>query len=242
MSILHQHSLYHSDVKPSNILISSPSSIPTAPTSNPKPADNLPVKILNFANLLTFQDSDRFHKKLYCHAEYLSPEQIEKSEDVTIMQCGEVWNLGVLLYALYQGEFPFPGETDEEIIQKIITKPNNWTPKWKEGLPEIVQSFIMMCLEADPFKRIDKIQFFNHPYILQNFTPPEIVLHGRLLVSNYQKVFEIYSSEQFVEAILSYYLSGINIKKQMGKVQTRVKAIARDRLVFVPLEKMQKAY
>ena len=82
------------------------------------------------------------------------------------MQCGEVWNLGVILYVLYQGEFPFPGFSDEDIITSIISKPNNWGPQWREGLADIVKNFIMMCLDSDPFKRIDKIQFVNNDYIL----------------------------------------------------------------------------
>ena len=60
------------------------------------------VKVLNFGSLLMCGgDDEKLRKKQYYHAEYLSPEQIEKSEEITIMQCGEVWNLGVMLYVLY---------------------------------------------------------------------------------------------------------------------------------------------
>jgi len=46
-----------------------------------------------------------------------------------MMQAGEMWNLGVILYVLYQGEYPFNGFYDEEIIADIINKPNNmWKP------------------------------------------------------------------------------------------------------------------
>jgi hypothetical protein len=53
----------------------------------------------------------------------------------------------------------------------IITRNNNWMPQWKEGVFDSLKSFIMMCMESDPYKRGDKLQYVNHPYILQNHTP-----------------------------------------------------------------------
>ena len=87
------------------------------------------------------------------------------------MAAGELWNVGIILYTFYQGEFPFKGETDEEIIDLIVNRPNNWMPQWREGISESMKNFIMMCLEADPFKRGDKLQYINHPYIMQNSPP-----------------------------------------------------------------------
>jgi serine/threonine protein kinase len=69
------------------------------------------------------------------------------------MQGGEIWNLGVILHAFYQGEFPFKGQPDETIISQIIQRENNWLPVWKEGLCEPIQNFIMLCLDGDPYRR-----------------------------------------------------------------------------------------
>ena len=57
-------------------------------------------------------------------------------------------------------------QTDEQIIDLIVNRPNNWMPLWREGTSEQMKNFIMMCLEADPFKRGDKLQYINHPYIM----------------------------------------------------------------------------
>lgn len=114
------------------------------------------VKLLNFAHLMN-QQQEKYHKKQYNHAEYFSPEQIEKSEDPTIMQAGELWNVGVITYALYQGHFPITGEGDEKIINNIIARPNNWVPTWRDGIFDSLKTFILMCLDADPYKRLDKI-------------------------------------------------------------------------------------
>lgn len=128
------------------------------------------IKLLNFAHLMN-QQQERPHKKQYNHAEYFAPEQIEKSEEQTTMAAGELWNVGIILYTFYQGEFPFKGQTDEETIDLIVNRPNNWMPQWREGISESMKNFIMMSLEADPFKRVDKLQYINHPYIMQNSSP-----------------------------------------------------------------------
>jgi hypothetical protein len=52
-----------------------------------KPHNNKPlmnVKLINFGNIINFTQ-DKYHKKQYQNAEYLSPEQIQKCEEVNIM-------------------------------------------------------------------------------------------------------------------------------------------------------------
>lgn len=117
------------------------------------------------------QPQQAYQKKQYNHAEYFSPEQVEKPDDLTIMQSGELWNVGVIIFTLYQGEFPFPGESDDKIIQSIISRPNNWTPVWRDGLFDSLKTFVMLCLESDPYLRVDKVQYMNHSYIMQHHTP-----------------------------------------------------------------------
>jgi serine/threonine protein kinase len=84
------------------------------------------------------------------------------------MSAGELWNMGIILYTFYHGEFPFKGNSDEEIIENIINRPPNWTPEFRDGLSEQLRNFIMMCFEYDPYKRGDKLPYINHPFILLN--------------------------------------------------------------------------
>jgi hypothetical protein len=73
------------------------------------------------------------------------------------MQAGELWNVGVITYVLYQGHFPIGGESDDKIINNILQRPNNWVPQWKDGIFDSIKNFTLMCLDADPYKRLDKI-------------------------------------------------------------------------------------
>jgi serine/threonine protein kinase len=89
------------------------------------------------------------------------------SGDISMMQAGELWNLGVILYVLYQGEYPFNGFTDREVITEIVNKPNLWKPFWKEGVNDLVKNFLLILLDSNAYKRTDKAMILNDPYILQ---------------------------------------------------------------------------
>ena len=161
------------------------------------------VKFINFGNLLNFKP-DNFHKRQYYFAEYLSPEQIEETDDPLMMQAGEMWNLGVILYVLYQGEYPFNGFYDEEIIADIINKPNNmWKPQWKDGIGEHAKNFICLLLDSNPYIK-DKGAILNNPYILQHQPPSEIVSSNRVLIKNVPNIFAIYTNEFFIESLITY--------------------------------------
>lgn len=120
-----------------------------------------------------------------------------------MMQAGEMWNLGVILYVLYQGEYPFTGFSDDDIINEIINKPNMWKPSWKEGINEKAKEFMLLLLDSNPFKK-DKALILNDPYILQQMTPAEVICSNRALMQNLKAVYKIYSYEFFVEAVVTY--------------------------------------
>lgn len=82
--------------------------------------------MVNFGNLLNIA-IDIKNKKFYSHSEYVAPEQIEPPDDDVLLQSSEVWNIGVILYILYQGDYPFCGNSDEDILNKICAL-DNWNP------------------------------------------------------------------------------------------------------------------
>ncbi len=55
---------------------------------------------------------------------------------------------------------------EEYVARDLKIEAKDWMPLWREGTSEQMKNFIMMCLEADPFKRGDKLQYINHPYIM----------------------------------------------------------------------------
>lgn len=72
--------------------------------------------------------------------------------------------MGVILYVLYQGEYPFSGFSDEDIFHDIASKPNYWKPEWKEGISQQARNFIALLLDPAPHTK-EKALLLNDPYI-----------------------------------------------------------------------------
>ncbi|CDW88098.1 protein kinase domain containing protein [Stylonychia lemnae] len=198
------------------------------------------IKFTNFGNLLNFRP-DRFHKRQYYFAEYLSPEQIEMTPDQSMMQAGELWNIGVILYVLYQGEYPFNGFSDEDVITEIIYKPNIWKPQWKDGIGQHAKDFILLLLDSNPYKK-DKGVILNDPYILQHQTPSEIVSSNRVLSKNIQAIYEIHAKEFFIEAVITYLGVKNFFKKYQSKVMENLHQYDQKRSTLVNLDLLNKAF
>lgn len=136
-----------------------------------------------------------------------------------MIQAGEMWNLGVILYVLYQGDYPFTGFTDDDIITEIINKPNMWRPQWKDGIGEHAKNFILTLLDSNPYRRVNKAVIINDPYILQHQTPSEVVGSNRALISNLKNILKIYARECFIEAVVTYLGFKNFLKKYLGKIK-----------------------
>ena len=128
----HSKNICHRDIKLENILVK----------------NNDEVKIIDFGFAIK-NDTNTYNKLLCGTPSYMSPEIVNKKK--YIAQYSEVWTLGVLLFVMLYGRFPFKGKNEEDLFMKI-----------KEGdlcLPEdkFVSSKVKKLLEkilvVDPKKR-----------------------------------------------------------------------------------------
>lgn len=69
-----------------------------------------------------------------------------------------------------------------------------------------------------------------------------MVAHNRILVSNYQRILEVYSDEAFTEAVFPYFSTQMNLKKTQEKITKELRSIEPDRAVFVPIENLMQAF
>jgi len=91
--------------------------------------------------------------KMFCGTpSYMSPEILKrKAYDG---QASDMWALGVLLFVLLAGSFPFVGETDRELFTRIMTLNFNF-PKCINQ-PE--RTIINRLLTLDPERRMTSKQ------------------------------------------------------------------------------------
>lgn len=96
----HNRSITHRDIKLENLLLD----------------DDKNVKIIDFGFSTCIPNDKRV--KIFCGTpSYMAPEIVNKTE-----YCGppaDVWALGVLLFTMLCGCFPYRGATDAELYAKI---------------------------------------------------------------------------------------------------------------------------
>ena len=76
----------------------------------------------------------------------------------------DIWSLGVIIYYMFTGCYPFRGKTEDEIEENILEQ----NVEFKDGEWEIVsdkvKDLIQKCLEKNPEERININEFIGHPW------------------------------------------------------------------------------
>jgi serine/threonine protein kinase len=98
---LHDRHIVHRDIKLENLLLD----------------DNNTVKIIDFGFSTIVPPGKRL--KIFCGTpSYMAPEIVARKEYTGF--CADIWAMGVLLYALLCGSFPFRGQNDRDLYRKIV--------------------------------------------------------------------------------------------------------------------------
>jgi serine/threonine protein kinase len=103
-AIGHCHALgiAHRDIKPENIIIGKEGEL----------------KVIDFGLAQRFSDKQEKNiGKMIGTPYYLAPEAIEGTTSIE----GDLWSLGVLIFVLLTGTYPFNGETPSDILNSIDT-------------------------------------------------------------------------------------------------------------------------
>lgn len=98
---LHDRHIVHRDVKLENLLLD----------------ESGTVKIIDFGFSTIVPPGKRL--KIFCGTpSYMAPEIVARKEYSGF--CADIWAVGVLLYALLCGSFPFRGQNDRDLYRKIV--------------------------------------------------------------------------------------------------------------------------
>jgi serine/threonine protein kinase len=132
--VAHAHTLgiIHRDIKPSNVMV--------------RPDGSL--KLLDFGAAKELKEKE-FSATVTGSRPYMSPEQIMGRSQ----KRSDVWALGVVMYVLYTGMFPFYHEVEKVLMDMILAYPPSPPRKFNETLDPKIEQIILKCLVKKPENR-----------------------------------------------------------------------------------------
>ena len=145
-AINHCHSLdiAHRDIKPENIMYDNDGRI----------------KLIDFGLAKVSHSKIANYETLAGTPYFISPEILK---GLYGKEC-DMWSLGVLLYLLLSGEFPFDGDSRPELFDKIQTTKFNFKNHVWNNISDEAKDLISKLLIKNPKKRYTANQALNHPW------------------------------------------------------------------------------
>ena len=138
----HQKNISHRDIKPDNIIIN----------------DDMKATLIDFG--LSKIRTNICFTSMIGSPWYMSPEVFEGKYG---SKC-DVWSLGVLIYKMISGTFPFNGSSLKEIKNDIFSRTLEFNDKiWKQITP-IWIDLLKRMLVVDPNKRISASGVLKHKW------------------------------------------------------------------------------
>jgi len=93
--------------------------------------------------------------------EYVAPEILMC---VSYDQSVDMWSIGIIIYILLTGCFPFWSENVQTLYQKIMNGAYRWPTK--PVVSDSAKDLVRRLLEKDPKKRMTAAECLEHPWII----------------------------------------------------------------------------
>ncbi|NQT69887.1 MAG: serine/threonine protein kinase [Desulfobacteraceae bacterium] len=128
----HDLGIIHRDIKPGNIMV--------------RPDGT--IKLLDFGAAKELKEKD-ISDTVTGSRPYMSPEQIMGKSQ----RRSDVWALGVVMFVLYTGMFPFYNEVEKVLMDMILELPPPPPSKLSASINPEIERIILQCLEKKPESR-----------------------------------------------------------------------------------------
>lgn len=128
----HRGPLIHGDLKPENVRMEG----------------RLRVRLLDFGLARRLERPDEDVTSEFGSLPYASPERLRHG---VLSPAADLWSVAVMLYEMATGRLPFPGQSDEEVRQRIV-QGGGAEPPDQDIVPELA-AILERALDREPGRR-----------------------------------------------------------------------------------------
>ncbi|KAF8100446.1 hypothetical protein N665_0224s0029 [Sinapis alba] len=143
---LHAHNVIHGDIKPDNLMVTSSGT----------------VKIGDFSVSQVFKDDDDQLRRSPGTPVFTAPECCLVSGITYSGRAADTWAVGVTLYYMILGQYPFLADTLQDTYDKIVNNPLILP----DGLDPLLRDLMEGLLCKDPSERMTLKKVSEHPWFL----------------------------------------------------------------------------
>lgn len=181
LDYLHSHNIVHRDLKPENIMLTKEKIL----------------KLIDFGMAIT---TTNFLSTKCGSLSYSSPEML-KGERYD-GKAADIWSLGVILYVMVCGCYPFEDKNEANLIKKIIKGKVNYF----HFIPFIIKDLLMKILVVNPNKRMSIKEIKEH----------SLYKHGKTIYLKENCIYE--SNKYFIRQDIIAKANEILEEKEKEKI------------------------
>ena len=188
---LHTKNIVHRDIKPENILF-----------SNKK--DYSTLRIIDFGLATqTVKDTKSVGTPYYMSPELIDGISVPKSD---------VWSVGVIMYQMLTGKFPFNSSGDKNNLLDNIKK-NPYNTKYLEEVEysDEVKDLIGKILVKDYNKRLSSEECIQHPWFKKFYVPKESSLLNK---KTYNTLLN-FANKPILQKEIYFFIAKLSTEKQI---------------------------
>ena len=187
---IHYNDIVHGDLKLGNLLLDEKFNLKICDFGHSFNNFHNEINTRKFINTTTFLPNNG--NKIIGTPNYIAPEIIEciikrdSTENLISFEI-DIWSVGVILYVLICGEFPFLDETLDKMCEKILTCIVEF-PETRKNNGEIsfqVHDLITKLLRKHPLERLTIPEIINHAWF-QSYFPQSFNIYDNLSLDSYE--------------------------------------------------------
>ena len=179
---IHDQNIIHRDLKPNNILFLD--------------ENKTHIVLIDFG--ISGISNGKFKETVKAGTISFLPPEMVSGKDYTSNTKLDVWALGIILFRMIEGKFPFDGKKDKDIIQKILYSPLDFNKKIKISLK--CKKLIQQMLEKNYCFRID-----SDSELFQNwFEEEDFPIKSIQSMKTSQELFNDYVNDKRIAIMKTY--------------------------------------